>query len=158
MGLRDHREPERIRHSLAVRLAVDGQREHRLEQLLELERGPDDGDEVQLVVARVPEPMRRPRLDEHGLVGAGLELLPVELHADSPGDDLELLALERVDVRGRDDAARPDEHLDLDRLAARLARGLVEDDALSGDGVLDRVACVNHLVLLRLLTRRTLGR
>jgi hypothetical protein len=48
-------------------------------------------------------------------------------------------------------AARPHPHLDLDRLAARLARRLVEDDPLSCDGILDRVACVNHLFLLGLL-------
>ena len=60
VALRDHGEPQRVRHALPVRLAVGGEREHRLEQLLELESGADDADEVELVVAGVPELVRVP--------------------------------------------------------------------------------------------------
>jgi hypothetical protein len=61
-----------------------------------------------------------------------------------PAEDLEALFLARVNVRRGDEAVGVHERLDHDRGAARVARRLVEDDALSGDGVLDHVACTNH--------------
>jgi hypothetical protein len=49
-----------------------------------------------------------------------------------------------VHVPGSDEAVRLDEGLDHDRLAARLARRLAEDEALAGDRVLDDVSCMDH--------------
>jgi hypothetical protein len=54
-----------------------------------------------------------------------------------------------MDVSGCDEAGRFDEALEEDVLAVRLRRRLLEDETLAGDGVLDRVACVNHVKLLR---------
>ena len=59
-------------------------------------------------------------------------------------EHLEALLLRRVDVRRCDEAVRLDERLDHDGLAAGVGRGLAEDDALAGDGVVDGVACANH--------------
>jgi hypothetical protein len=53
-----------------------------------------------------------------------------------------------MDVRGGDEAARADNRLEDDPLAVRLGRRLVEDEALAGDGVLDRVSNLDHLLLL----------
>ena len=72
---RDHGQPERIGHALAVRLAVCGEREHRLDQRLELERGAHLAEEARVGVAGVPEAMRRARLDRHDLAGPGDDLL-----------------------------------------------------------------------------------
>jgi hypothetical protein len=65
--LRDHREPQRVRHALAVRLAVGREREHRLDQRLELERRPDLADERDRFVACVPEAVRRAGRDREEL-------------------------------------------------------------------------------------------
>jgi hypothetical protein len=61
VGAGDDGQPQRVRHALPVRLAVGREAEHRLDQPLELERRPDLADEVRLVVAGVPELVRRPR-------------------------------------------------------------------------------------------------
>ena len=42
-------------------------------------------------------------------------------------------------------SARLDEALDDHGFAVRVGGGLVEDEALPGDGVLDRFACPDHL-------------
>ena len=144
----DHREPERVRHSLAVRLAVGGQREHRLEQRLELEGGPHLADEVRLLVTCVPEPVRRPGRHRQPPARARDELLPPDLEADAAAKHLEALLLARMDMGRRDEAVRLDEGLDHHGLAVRLARCLAKDDALAGDGVVNRVSCMNHVVLL----------
>ena len=82
--------------------------------------------------------------------GAGDLLLAVDLEADGAAEDLEALLLRRVDVGRRDEAVRLDERLDHDGLAAGVARGLAEDDALAGDRVVDAVACADHVWLLSL--------
>jgi hypothetical protein len=53
-----------------------------------------------------------------------------------------------MNVGGGDEAVRLDEGLEHDRFAVRLARGLVEDEPLAGDRVLDDVSCLDHVVLL----------
>src|SRR5207245_1070487 len=82
---RDRGEPERARQPLAVRLAVDGEREHRLEQRLELQRGPHLADEANLVLAGVPEAVRHPRLDRRDLAGAERQLLSADLQPERAG-------------------------------------------------------------------------
>ena len=52
--------------------------EHRLDQLLEAERGPHLADEVGGVLAGVAEAMRRPGRDHDAIAGAGDELLAAE--------------------------------------------------------------------------------
>ena len=148
MRVRDHGEPQRVRHALPVRLAVGGEGEHRLEQRLELEGRAHLADEVGLFLAGVPELVRRAGRDGQPLAGAGDELLPADPEADAAAEDLEALLLARVHVRGGDEAVRLHEGLDHDGLAVRLAARLPEDDALAGDGVLDGVSCADHLVLL----------
>ena len=53
----------RVRHALAVRLAVGGEPEHRLDQRLELQRRADDTVEHDRLVAVVPERVSRAGLD-----------------------------------------------------------------------------------------------
>ena len=148
VGLRDHREVQRVRHPLAVRLAVGGEREHRLDQRLELQRGPDLADEVRDLVAGVPELVRRAGGHGEALAGAGDELLAADLEADGAAEDLEALLLARVDVRRGDEAVRLDVGLDHDGRAVRLTARLPEDETLAGDRVLDRVSCADHACLL----------
>jgi hypothetical protein len=130
--LRDHGQPERIRHALAVRLAVGGEREHRLEQRLELERRPHLADKPDRLVARVPELVRRARLDNGDLAGPEGQLLPADLQAERALGDREAFALRRVDVRRRDEPVGLDDGLDHDCLAVRVGRGGEEGDALAG--------------------------
>ena len=67
------------RHALPVRLAVGGEREHRLEQRLELQRRPDLADEPDRLVAGVPELVRRSGLDDRDLAGPERQLLAADL-------------------------------------------------------------------------------
>jgi hypothetical protein len=48
--------------------------------------------------------------------------------------------LERVHVGRGDEAVWPHERLEHDPLAAGVGRGLVEDQPLAGDGILDRIS------------------
>ena len=114
-------------------------------QRLELQRGAHLADEVGLLLAGVPELVWRAGGNGDALAGAGDELLAADPEADAAAEDLETLLLARVDMGGRDEAVRLHEGLDHDGLAVRLAACLPEDDALAGDGVVDRVSCVNHV-------------
>jgi hypothetical protein len=140
----DHGEPERIRQAAAVRPAVGGEREHRLDECLEAERGADLGDEAQLAVGRVAEPVQRAGLDHHDVAGPGDDLLAADRELGLAGDDLEPLRLEGVDVRGCDEAVGLDGHVDQDALACRIGGGLQERHALAGDRVDQCVSCANH--------------
>jgi hypothetical protein len=93
MRLGDHGEPERVRHALAVGLAVRGEAKHRLDQRLELERRRDLGDEAQLVLPRVPELVCCAGLDRERLAWAGGDRFVSELEPECPGEDLEALGL-----------------------------------------------------------------
>ena len=133
VGLRDHGEPKRIRHSLPVRLAVGSEREHRLEQRLELERRPHFADEADRLLACVPEAVRGAGLDGGDLAGPEQELLAAGLQAERSRGDGEALALERMDMRRRDEPVRLDDGLEHDRLAVGVLGGGEERDALAGD-------------------------
>ena len=148
MGLRDHREVQRVRHALAVRAAFGREVEHRLNQRLELQCRPDLADEVSDFVAGVPELVRRARGHREALARAGDELLPADSEADRAAEHLEALLLARMHVRRGDEAVRLDVGLDHDGRAVRLAARLPEDDALAGDRVLDRISCADHACLL----------
>jgi len=142
---RDHGQAQRVRHALLVRLAVGRKREHRLEQRLELERGPNLAHEVRDAVARVPEPVRGAGRHGDALAGAGNALLAADLEADRAREHLEALLLPRVDVCRRDEPIRLHVGLDHDGVPAGLLRRLSKDDALAGDGVLDALSCTDHL-------------
>ena len=144
--VRDHGEPERVRHALPVRLAVGRERVHRRDQPLELERRRDGADEAHLVVACVPELVRRLRLDGDRLAGPQLDLLAAAPHPERSREHLEALGLEGVDVRRGDEAAGLHDRLEDDALAAGLGGGLVEDEPLAGDGILDLISCVEHVL------------
>ena len=103
---------------------------------------------MRLVVAGVPELVRRARRDGHTLARACDVLTEGRAKGHRPAEHLEALFLGGVDVRRRDEAVRLDEALDDDGLAARVGGRLVEDDALAGDRILDGVSCSNHCDLL----------
>src|SRR5581483_5211904 len=145
MCLGDRGKAERVRHALPVRLAVDGEREHRLEERLELQGGPDLADEANRLVAGVPEAVRHAGLDGGDVAGAQRQFLAAHLQPERAARDGEALALRRVNVSGGDEPVRLDDDLDHDRLAAGVGRGREERDALAGDGVLDCLACADHL-------------
>ena len=157
MRVRDHSETQRVGHALAVRLAVGREGEHRLDELLELQRGPNLAHEVGLVAARVPELVGSPGRNGHSVSRPGRVLLATEAEADRAAQDFEALLLRGMHVRGRDEAARLHEALDDDGLAIRLARGRAKDDALAGDGVLDDVAWMDHVGSFRSDDARTIG-
>jgi len=142
--LRDHGEPERVRHPLPVRLADGGESEHRLDQLLELACGADFTAKHELVFAGVPPLVRRTGIDDQRLAGARLDQFPADLRAERAADDLERLRLRRVRVRGRDEAARLAPELDQDVITAGLCGGPQERHPLFGDGVVERLAWFNH--------------
>jgi hypothetical protein len=145
---RDHGEPERVRHALAVGLAVGRQAEHRLDQRLELERRADLAEEAGVGLAGVPEAVRRARLDGHELARTGDDLVGPGPEADLAVEHLEALGLVRMNVRRRDGAVGADDRLDEHGLAVGLLRGLVEDENLAGDGVLETVSLANHVAVL----------
>src|SRR5213592_1387966 len=153
----DYGEPQRIRHAFPIRPAGLGEREHRLEQRLELERRPYLADEAHLVVAGVPETMWRARFDNGDLAAAEHELFLAALEAERSLDHGEALALGGMDMCGGDEAVRLNRALDHDGLAVRVGRRGVEGDAFPGDGVVDRVSGADHLEppsLCRLTPRR----
>jgi hypothetical protein len=82
------------------------------------------------------------------LPGAGDELLPADPEADGAPEHLEARLLARMEACRGDEAVRLHVGLDHDGLAVRLAARLPEDEALAGDGVLERVSCANHRCLL----------
>src|SRR5205814_5521464 len=116
-----------------------------LEQGLELERRPNLADEAHLVLAGVPEAMRRPRFDNGDLATVERELFLAALEAECSLDHGEAFALGGMDMRGCDEAVRPNRALDHNGLAVRVGRRGIERDALPGDGVVDRVSRANHL-------------
>ena len=144
MRVGDHGEPERVGQPSPVRLALGGEREHRLDQRLERERGPHLAEEAGVALARVPEPVRGSGRNDGDVARLGEELLRADTEADQAVEHLEALGLVRVDVRGRDEAVRPDDRLHQHRLAAGLLRRPVEDQYLAGDGVLERVSWADH--------------
>jgi hypothetical protein len=144
MGLGDHGEAKRVRHALPVRLAVAREREHRLEQRLDLESGLHLAREPDGRVACVPELVGRAGLDGDGVAGAGQDGLAPRLQGENALDDLDALALRGVHVCGGDRAARPDLDLEHDGLAGGVGGGAEERHALARRRVLDRVSCVDH--------------
>src|SRR6185437_12886958 len=148
-----------IRHPLAIRAAVRCEVEHRLDQRLELQRGPDLTDEVRDLVAGIPELVRRARGHRKALAGSGDELLPADPEPDGAAEHLEALLLARVHMRRGDEAVRLDVGLDHDGRSVRLAARLPENNALAGDRVLDRISCADHrsLLLVGPLRRLTKG-
>ena len=145
---RDDREPERVRHALAVHLAVVGEREHRLDELLEAEGGPHLADEVGGLLADVAEAVRRPGRDDDAVARLRDDRLLAEPELELAREHLEALLLCGMDVRRRDGAVRLDERLDDDRLAVRLGRGLAEHERLAGDGIRDGLSGGDHVCLL----------
>ena len=85
---------------------------------------------------RVPEAVRRPRRDDHGLARAERPRLSADVEHERPLDAGEGLLLRRVRVRA-DEAAGADVQLGLEQLSPGLGAGLREDPALPGDGVGD---------------------
>ena len=148
MGTRNHGQPQRVRHAFPVRLAVGREREHRLEEGLELKRRADFADEADMFLACIPETMRRSGLDHGDLARPERHLLASHLEAELSRCDGEALALGGVDVRGGDEPVRLHDGLDQDRVAVGVGRGGEEGDALAGDRVLDGVTCADHVSLL----------
>jgi hypothetical protein len=144
MGVGDHRQLERARQPLLVGLALRRKREHRLDQGLEPESRPDLADEPGLTWTRVPELVRGAGGDEGDVAEPRLEGLPAEAESNGAVEHLEALCLRRVDVSGRDEAVRLHDRLHADELAPGLLRGLVENQHLTGDGVLEPVSWVDH--------------
>jgi hypothetical protein len=151
--VRDHREPERARQSAPARLALGREREHRLDQRLELERRTDLAEEPRLLVAGVPEPVRRARGHGHRVAGLRSQGLAADAQPERAREDVEALGLRRVDVRGGDEAVGLDDRLDANQLAAGLRCGLVEHEHLAGDGVLESVSWPDHSSLLSICVR-----
>ena len=144
----DDREPERVGHALAVHLAVLGQREHRLDELLEAEGGPHLAHEVGSLLADVAEAVRRPRRHEHAVAWLRHDRLLAEPELELAREDLEALLLGRMDVGRGDGAVGLDERLDDDGLAVRVGRGPAEHQRLAGGGVRDGLSCGDHICLL----------
>ncbi len=149
MRARDHCEPERVGHPLAVRLALGREAEHRLDERLELERGAYLADEAGLAVAGVPEAVRRAGLDRKDVARLRHDLLVADPEAEPALEHLEALGLVRVHVRRGDEPVGADDRLDEDGLAVGLAGRLVKDEDLAGYGVLEPVSLANHLLSFR---------
>jgi hypothetical protein len=111
---RDDREPQRVRHPLLVHPAVGCEREHRLDQLLEAERGTNLADEVGRLVADVLEAVRRARGHDDAIARAGDDRLRADAECELPGEHLEALLLGPMEVGGCDRAIRLDDRLDDD--------------------------------------------
>ena len=144
----DDRQPHRVRHPLLVHLAVLGEREHRLDQLLEVERGLDLADEMRGLLTDVAEAMRRAGRDEDAVARLRDERALAEPELELAGEHLEGLFLLGVHVRGGDRAVRLHERLDDDRLAVRVGGRRAEDERLAGDGIRDGLAGGDHCCLL----------
>jgi hypothetical protein len=142
---RDHREPQRVRHSLPIRLSFLCELEHRLDQRLELERGRDLAEEANLVLAGVPEPVRRTRLDRDHCARPRDQLALSRPQAELALEHLEALGLARMHVRRGDEPVGANDRLDEHRSAAGLLRGAVEDEHLAGHRVLEPVSLANHV-------------
>ena len=136
----DHREPQGVGHTVLVRLAVPREREHRLDQPFELQSGPHLTHETCSSVAVVPELVRRAGRNEDAVTWSGWQFLAIHLERDRALDDLEELLLKRVEVRRRHESRGLDEALESHILAACLGGRRREDEALAGNGILDRVA------------------
>ena len=135
-------------HPLLRDLAVLGEREHRLDQLLEAERGGDLAHEVGGLVADVLEPVRRPGRDEHAIAGLRDDRVLADAELQLAGENLEELLLGGVHVRRSDCAVRLDECLDDDTLAVRVGGRRAEHESLAGDAVRDGLAGGDHFVSL----------
>ena len=89
-----------VRHALAIRLAVAGEAEHRLDQRLELQRGADYAVEHDGLVAVVPELVGGAGLDDGALAALELDALATDAQVERALDRGEGLGL-AWDARGR---------------------------------------------------------
>jgi hypothetical protein len=105
MGARDDGQPQRVRDSPAVRLAVGGETIHRLDQGFDLQRRPNLRPEVHDLVGLVGEVVVRPGLDHDCLARASMDRAGAELHRQRAGHDLERPRLLRMEMPGRKVAA-----------------------------------------------------
>ena len=114
------------------------------EHVLHRQRGAHLDAHPRLAATGVAEPVRDAgwRLDD--LARPGHERLPAEPEPHAAGEHLEALGLDRVHVRDRDLAARPQREVEREQLAARAGRGVDEGEPLAGDGVRQGVAREDH--------------
>jgi hypothetical protein len=98
------------------------EREHRLDQRLEPERGAHLAEEAHRLLARVPERVRGAGGHDNALARTRRRRLPADPQRQRAGEDLEALLLARVDVHGGDGAPRRDLHLDDDQLSLGVRR------------------------------------
>ena len=116
---------------LRLVLPSGSEREHRLDQRLELERRAHLADEPRPALAGVPEAMRRAGRHGQDLARAGDQLPVADPEAEAAFEHLEALALIGVHVRGGDEPVRAEDRLDADRCAVRLACRAVKDQDLA---------------------------
>ena len=125
-------------------LAFRGEREHRLDQRLELECRVDLAEEACLLGACVPELMRCSGRDDELVAFVCTNGLAADAEVERSVDDVEALGLGGMDVGGCDDAVRLDDRLDADDLATGLGCGLVEDQHFACYRVLEPFSWTDH--------------
>ena len=137
-----------VGHALAVRLAVAGEAEHRLDQRLELQGGADDAVEHDGLVAGVPELVGGAGLDDGTLAALEPDALATDPQLEGALDRGEGLGLAGMHVGGGDEAAGLHDGDDLDVLAVGRGGGLEERQLLTGHAVDEGVSGVDHDPLL----------
>ena len=97
----DRRQAKRVWQPPAVGLAVPGEREHRLQQALEPQRGSYLAPKSGPAFACVPERVRGTRFHDHGLAGRCEQSLATEPEPHRAIQDLEGLCLFGMNVHAR---------------------------------------------------------
>ena len=140
----DCRQTKWVWEASVVGLAVAGEREHRLQQPLEPQGGPDLAQKPGPALAGVPERVCGARLHDDGLACRGDQPPATEAEPHRAVDDPERLGLVRMDVHAGDRATRFQHDLGDHDLAVGIRRRLLKRHRLPGDGVCDRVSRSNH--------------
>src|SRR5207249_10633865 len=95
----------------------------------------------------VPPGVRRAGSDRHDIAGSRGPLLAADPEAGRAREDLEALHLMGMEMC-RDEPSGREHVLDAKELSVRLLRGGEEDEALSRDRVLDRLAGSRHVQVI----------
>ena len=140
MRLGDDSEAQWIGQPLLIRLSILGKAEHGCKQSLELQRRPDLGAEVNVLVTHVPESMPRAMGYGHRLAGAEPDVLVIKIDVQLTRDDLKPLLLVRMNMGRRDETARLDIGIEDNPSTSILAARLAKDDPLARHPVDDPVS------------------
>jgi hypothetical protein len=140
----EQRQLQRLGHPGLGGAAVTGQPHHGLVQAFHRQRRPHLDPHHRRLGAGVGEPVVAAGLHRHLIAGAGNDGAAALAEPDGPGQHPEALLLHRVDVAAWHLAVGGQDQIEAQQLPAGVGGGLVEDEPLAADRVVEYLSCKGH--------------